>query len=168
MVPEVGSTVSTLVFDGETELGPEDLQGGSTGGSQESVREALVDALVGGRRKAGEVTTEVAKRCETSERTVRRVAKQLEADRDLLAEWEGQPPLRFWAVVQVGHSRLANRVQPDGVQPRETPQLRAIEGLEPSRLAISEKVANLDAKPRPGEPFEQWEARLEAEFGGGA
>jgi hypothetical protein len=172
MVPEVGSTVSTLVIDGETELGPEDLQGGSSSSSRETIREALIEALSGGRRKAGEVVTEVMAQCSASDSTVRRVAKALERDGDLVAEWAGQHGLRFWSLTEVGQPNL---VTPDQVHVTnfKNPTTTGAAGREALNLVTPEKVTKLEPnaaewmRQRPGESFEEWDGRTTAEFSGG-
>jgi len=151
MVEEISSTVSTIVVDGEVTVGPEDLQG-TPGSTSESVRDAVIDALDAGKRKAGEVKGEVASKCGVSERTVERAAKKMADDGELERTDEGYPSQTYWTLAS-GPAPCSDtpcsdkRVATGRVGTAEPPPLQAI---GPVGAPCSDTPANVSEQGQNG------------------
>jgi hypothetical protein len=162
-VEEVGSTVSRLVIDGETDVSPEDL--GSNAAADESsgedVQEALCDALASGERLAREVKKQVSAECHVSTKTIERRATKMEAAGVLLRRREGQPPKMFWTLAQQRQASSDTAVSTERVSTARPQHSRATEGKE---KAVSDTHAELSllVRQRPGETYEDWSDRIDA------
>jgi hypothetical protein len=161
MVSEVGATVSRLVVDGETDVGPEDLTGvAADRSSGEDVRDAIVGALTKGQRPSREVKAEVANACGVSARTVERSAAQMVRDEELDQRREGQPPIGIWSLRQLRHASSDTPVATDDVATGNHQYPRDIPALEVASCDAPGAVSQLTGvEPRSGETYEDWEAR---------
>lgn len=132
-VPEVESTVSRLMIDGESDVSPEDLHAGQqdqAGGDQ--VRDAILDVLGAGERLASEVKGEVSTRCRVSAKTVERQASDMEKHRELARESRGFPSRAYWRITQQRHASSDTAVSTEPVATEQPQRLRVIAGSEAS------------------------------------
>lgn len=165
MVEEVGATVSRLVIDGETSVGPEDLRQGGDQSSGQDVRDAIINALAEGPKPSREVKAQVSRECAVSTRTVERAAANMSDDGELVASRAGWPAVARWELPQLRHDQSRQGVATAAVATGNRPQKLAIQAVtSPSSDALGDMSLLDDLASKEGESYEEWSARVDASF----
>ncbi|MGH2928687.1 MAG: hypothetical protein ACRDL8_10845, partial [Solirubrobacteraceae bacterium] len=141
-VDRVGS-VSRLVIDGETEIGPEDLHPGADGSSGSDVEEAIVEALTDGERASREVKAQVAPACGVTPKTVQRAAMRMRDRGELVVNETGFPARTFWSIATVRTPQSGHRVPTEDVLTVNPQYSRAIPTVDASSEDTHAGVSSL-------------------------
>jgi putative DNA primase/helicase len=145
-VAEVGSTVSRLVIDGETELSADDLRPDRTrnGSSSEDVDDAILENLAGGQRASREVKAAVAQLCDVTPRTVERAAARMVKRGELIASRSGFPAVGRWELSQLRRDQSRHDVVTEDVAAKDRQLLRAIRRNEGFSRDTGPELSPLD------------------------
>jgi hypothetical protein len=154
-VEHIGS-VSRLVIDGESNISPEDLRldGNRDRANGEAIREAIVDALADGEHRATEVKARIAAKLGVSERTVERMANQMESAGELERVSRDFPRVRYWMLALATGWR--RDVATASVATENSPYSQPIAGVEAPSSDTSFDGSLLDSfqapTPSPQDP----------------